>query len=120
MSSETKQIGANIDAELDVELTKAARRLGMHKKDFIAEAIKAKLGKFDVDFECKTLRAEKDTLKVEKERLESERDAARQERDTFKGKHEEAQESIGKLEADLEAYRNRGFWDRVLNREVSG
>lgn len=113
-----KQVRANIDPNLDEKMTRAARQLGIHKKAFVADAIKAKLGKFDVDFLCKTLRAEKITLSVEKEQFRKERDAARRQRDCFKTKHEEAQESIAKLEADLEAYQARGFWDRVLNRPV--
>ena len=144
-----KQVRANIDPDLHEEMTRAARRLGITLKEFAAQAFKAKLGKFDVDFTCKTLRAENTTLSVEKkqfrkerneahkqlataenqtsqlktecDRLEVdkstltyERDEALKQRDHFKGKHEEAQEAIGKLEADLKAYRERGWLDRLL------
>ena len=149
-----KQVRTNIDVALHEEMTRAARRLGLHIKDFVAEAIKAKLGKLDVDLRCKRLSAENTTLSAEKEQfrdtrdtalqrvetaekrvseiraecdrlaqnntsLTIERDAAREERDTFRAKFEESVESIGKLEADLKAYKERGFWDRVFNRKAT-
>ena len=114
--ADEKQVRTNIDPELHEEMTRASRRLGIHKKEFVAQAIQAKLGKFDVDFTCKTLRAENTTMSVEKEQFRTERDEARQQRDHFKGKHEEAKEAVAKLEADLEAHQQRGFWDRVFNR----
>ena len=53
---DAKQVRANITQKLHAEMTRAARRLGIHLKDFIEQAIEAKLGKFDVDMECKKLR----------------------------------------------------------------
>ena len=146
-----KQVRTNVAPELHEEMTRASRRLGITKKEFLKQAIQAKLGKFDVDLRCKRLSAENTTLSVEKEQFrterdearqqiehiqlemtnerddgqkalakaEKERDEARQQRDRFKVKMEEAQESIVKLEADLEAHQNRGVWDRLLNRKVT-
>ena len=95
-----KQVRANIDPQLDEELTRAARRLGIHKKDFVAEAIKAKLGKFDVDFECKKLRAENTTLNSENKQLKEERDAVNEKVATAEKQASELKEEADRLERE--------------------
>lgn len=115
--ADEKQIRTNIDPELHEEMTTATQRLNLTQKEFLKQAIEAKLGKFDVDHKYKTLQAENATLSLEKEQFRKERDEARRQRDHFKAKHEDAQEAIEKLESDLKAHRNRGLLDRVFNCE---
>ena len=114
--ADEKQVRANIDSQLNEELTRAARRLGIHKKDYIAEAIKAKLGKFDVDFTCKTLRAENTTLSVEKEKFRSERDEARQKLEVSENQASELKEEadrFGRENTDMRTQRD----DAVRQRD---
>ena len=70
--------------------------------------------------ECDRLERAKTSLMSERDEARHERNAACQQRDHFKGKYEEANASVAKLEADLDAHKRRGFWDRVFNRDVSG
>ena len=119
---EAKQVRANISPKLHGAMTRAARRLGIAYKDFIQQAIEAKLGEFDVALECKKLRACNTTLSVEKEQFRKERDEARdarnaacQERDTFKAKAEEKASELAVCEDKIRLLLDRGLWDRVRN-----
>ena len=98
--SDEKQVRANIDPKLDAEMTRAARRLGIHKKDFVALAIQAKLDKFDVDLRCKRLSAENTTMSAEKERLRDERDTALQQIAIAEKRVSEIRTECDRLERD--------------------
>ena len=74
--ADEKQVRANITPKLHGEMIRAARRLGIHIKDFIAQAIKAKLGEFDVHVECNKLRAANAKLSEEKHKLRKQLDTA--------------------------------------------
>ena len=93
--ADAKQVRANIKPKIHGEMIRAARRLGMHIKDFIEQAILAKLGEFDVHLECKKLRACNTTLSVEKEQFRSERDAANREL-------QEATRQVGELQDECD------------------
>lgn len=95
-----KQVRTNIDVQLHEKMTRASRRLGITKKDFVAQAIAAKLGKFDVDLRCKRLSAENTTMSVEKEQFRNERDAARQQIDTAEKRVSEIRTECDRLERD--------------------
>ena len=137
--SDVKRVETTVGMSVHEQMTRAANRLGISKKQFIADAIHKCLDELSVHQKCSELREENLSLSKEKsellllkndlikqcDRAVSDHNAAKMEIDELLQREKALQQLVEGYQKDyitlkkrVSLYENRGLFARIFNRDV--